>query len=148
VNPSYACAEDGLFAEDRNSGTNTNSSCTDAGKDRHLFYNFSMSLPAGATIKGLEVGLNGLGDAWSYFCVDLSWNSGSAWTSLKTTASLSSSKEWYWLGGPTDTWGHVWNTATEINSGANFRLRVTSVTTVPNTTLALDAVALKVSYTQ
>ena len=38
TSPTNAYASDGLFAVDTNSGTNTNTSCTNSGKDKHLYY--------------------------------------------------------------------------------------------------------------
>jgi hypothetical protein len=52
-----AYAADASFAIDTKSGTNTNTSCTDNGKDRHAYDNYNFNLPATALIEGIEVRL-------------------------------------------------------------------------------------------
>ena len=79
VNPTNAYADGGGVAQDVNSGSNTNSSCTNKGKDKHQFYNYNVSLPGGVTVKGIEVRLDAFVDAASNsptMCVQLSWNGG------------------------------------------------------------------------
>ena len=65
VNPANAFADDGLYAVDNNSGTNTSTSCTSTTKDRHRFYNYGFSIPGGASIPGIEVRLNARVDSTS-----------------------------------------------------------------------------------
>ena len=51
------------YAVDANSGTGTGTGCTGTGKDKHLFYNYGFVppvLPAGVTIRGIEVRLDAL----------------------------------------------------------------------------------------
>ena len=50
TNPNNAYKLDGLFAVDTDSGTSTNAICSNPGKDRHRFYNYNISVPAGSKI--------------------------------------------------------------------------------------------------
>ena len=61
--PGNAYTSNNAYAVDTNSGTTTSSAYTDAGKDRHLFYNYGFTLPAGATVLGIEVRLEAKVDA-------------------------------------------------------------------------------------
>src|ERR1700756_5747982 len=53
TNPSNAYKLDGLFAVDNDSGTSTNAICSNTGKDRHRFYNYNISVPAGSRVAGI-----------------------------------------------------------------------------------------------
>ena len=96
TSPTNAYADGGGNATDTDSGTGTSTSCTSTSKDRHRYYNYGISLPGGATVTGIEMRL----DAWvdstasgtRQMCVELSWNGGSSWTSVKTTPNLSTSE--------------------------------------------------------
>jgi hypothetical protein len=148
LNPGNACANDAAFAEDTNSGTNTNSSCSNTGKDRHQYYNFGFSIPAGATINGIEVRLDAWADSTTgapSLCAELSWNGGTTWTSVKQTGTLTTAQATYTLGAAGDTWGRAWS-AGEF-SNANLRLRITSVSTNNNRDHRLDWAAIRVTYT-
>src|SRR6185436_3572538 len=50
-----ALSDNAVFASDVNSGNTTSTNCADAGKDKHAFYTYALSIPGGATITGLEV---------------------------------------------------------------------------------------------
>src|SRR4029077_14666749 len=51
-----ACVADGTVASELNSGTPPPTSCADAGKDRHRFWDFGLGVPAAApAILGIEV---------------------------------------------------------------------------------------------
>ncbi len=63
TNPANAHTDNATFAVDTNSGSNTNTSCTNAGKDKHRFYNYGLSIPGAATIKGVTVRLDARADA-------------------------------------------------------------------------------------
>lgn len=147
LNPGNACANDAAFAEDTNSGSNTTSSCTDAGKDRHLFYNYGFSILAGSTIDGIEVRLDAWADATGggpFMCVELSWNGGTTWTAAKTTTSLGTTEATFTLGTSADTWGRTW--ASTDFADANFRVRITNVATNANRDFRLDWAAVQVTY--
>jgi hypothetical protein len=147
TNPTNAYSDDGIYAIDMNSGSATGSSCTNTGKDRHGFYNHGFTLPAEATITGIQVRLDAKTDSTSgapRLCVQLSWDGGSSWTALKTTTTLGTVEATYLLGSPADTWGHTWNSA-EL-SNANFRLRIINVATNTNRDFFLDWVGVNVYY--
>lgn len=145
-NPADALALDGRIAEDRDSGTNTTLSCTNTGKDRHRFYNYGFTIPAGSTINGIEVRLDGeLDGATGYICAQLSWDGGATWTTHKQTANVGPSPATYTLGSPTDSWGRAWTTADFANSA--FRLRLVSVANDPAARFSLDSAGVQVYFT-
>jgi hypothetical protein len=132
---------------DNNSGSSTGSSCTNTGKDRHIFYNYHFPLPADATISGIQVRLDAKTDNVSgapKLCVELSWDGGSTWTAIKTTTTLGTVEATYLLGSPADDWGHTWNVG-ELSNG-NFRLRISNVATNNNREFFLDWVGVNVYY--
>ena len=150
LNSSNAHADGGGAAQDVNSGTNNNSSCTANSKDKHRFYDFNINLPGGATVKGIEVRLDAFADSTSSsprLCVQLSWDGGTTWTSAKQTATLTASEATYILGGPLDTWGRTWTTTNLSN--ANFRVRVIDVASgsgAASRDFSLDWISVRVSY--
>ena len=150
VSASNAHADAGGVAQDVNSGTNSNSSCTDKSKDKHHFYDFSINLPGGATVKGIEVRLDAFADSASSsprMCVQLSWDGGTTWTTAKQTPTLTTSQATYILGSPVDTWGRTWTLANLSNP--NFRVRVIDIASSSGATsrdFSLDWIAVRVSY--
>jgi len=147
VSQTNAYANDGLFAVDNNSGTNNRTSCTNNGKDKHLFYNFNVNLPGTATVQGIEVRLDGKADSTSgspKFCVQLSWNGGTTWTAAKSTATLSTAELTYMLGSSTDTWGRTW--AASDFSNTNLQVRVIEIASSTARDFSLDWVAVRVTY--
>ncbi len=153
INPTNAYADDANRAEDRSSGTNTNTGCTNSGKDRHNFYNYGISVPSGDNVIGIEVRLDAWIDSTSgattrKMCVELSWDGGAHWTTTGTayqTSNLTTSQATYTLGSSSDTWGHTW-TPSQL-SDANFRVRITDVANSTSRTFYLDWAAVKVYYT-
>ncbi len=147
TNPTNAFSLNGLFAVDTDSGTNTNTTCTNSGKDKHQFYNFGISVPAGALIQGIEVRLNAKADSTAgtpKICAELSWDGGVSWTSAKTTGTLATGSKTYILGGPVDTWGRSWLDTNLANS--NFRVRLTNVSSSTARDFSLDWVTTRVRY--
>jgi len=150
VGASNAHADGGGVAQDVNSGTNSNASCTANSKDKHRFYNFNITLPAGATVKGIEVRLDAFADSTSStprMCVQLSWDGGVTWTAAKQTPALTTSEAAYTLGSPTDTWGRTWTSANL--SDTNFRVRVIDIASSSGATsrdFSLDWISVRVSY--
>jgi hypothetical protein len=147
VGPTNAYANDGLFAVDNNSGTNTSTSCTNSGKDKHLYYGFGVNLPVGVAVRGIEVRLDGKADSTSgapKFCVQLSWNGGTTWTAAKSTVTLSTTEQTFILGSPTDRWGRTW--ALGDFSNTNLRMRVIDVSSSAARDFSLDWVAVRVTY--
>jgi hypothetical protein len=146
TNPGNGHANDGAFAVDTNSGSNNNTSCTNNGKDKHVYRDYNISIPGG-TINGIEVRLDARADSTSgapRMCVQLSWNGGTSWTTAKTTANLTTSEATYTLGGAADTWGRTWSTANFTN--ANFRVRIINVASSTSRDFSLDWVAVRVTY--
>ncbi|MEW6401885.1 MAG: S8 family serine peptidase, partial [Chloroflexota bacterium] len=142
-----AYGDDGLFAQDVDSGTNASVNCDDAGKDRHRYANYNISLPAGATVQGIEVRLDAKTDSTigdPNLCVSLSWNAATNWSAWKNTSTLTTSEASYILGGSADTWGHNW-TATEL-SNASFQVRITDVASDVTRDFSLDWIAVNVTY--
>jgi hypothetical protein len=148
-NPTNAFADGGGYAEDVDSGTNTNTACNNTGKDRHVFYNYAFAIPAGSAVDGIEVRLDAWIDAGTagtrVMCVQLSWDGGTTWTAAKTTPTLSTSEATYILGTTADAWGRIWG-SNEF-SDANFRLRITNVAPNNARDFFLDWVPVQVTYT-
>ncbi|RPH60198.1 MAG: hypothetical protein EHM89_09330 [Acidobacteria bacterium] len=148
TSPTSAYADDGVFARDNNSGSSSSStSCTSSNKDKHLFYNYNLSIPSGSVIRGIEVRLDGKVESTSSspkFCVQLSWNGGSSWTTAKTTPRLSTNEASYVLGSLSDLWGRNWTTGNFGNS--SFRVRVISVASSTSRDFSLDWVAVRVTH--
>lgn len=149
-NPTRACAADGSVAVDASTGTNTTNSCTSAGKDRHRFWGYSFGLPSGVSaVNGISVRADvGLGNAngTSVLCVELSWDSGTTWTTPKSVTISGTGVATYALGGAADTWGHATWTLAQLGT-STFRVRVTDVATVSNKDFRLDYLGVQVHYT-
>lgn len=144
--PANAYFDDSLFAVDTNSGSNSNSSCTNSGKDKHQYYNYGISIP-GTTILGIEVRLDAKVDSTTgapKLCIQLSWNGGTSWTTAKQTGTLTTTEQTYTLGSAADNWGHAWTLA-EL-SNANFRVRIIDVATNTSRDFSLDWITVRVTY--
>ena len=140
-------AVDGQFAVDANSGTNTNTSCTNAGKDKHDFFTYNVNLPAGVAIQGIEVRLDAKVSSTAnspVMCAQLSWDGGTTWTAAQSTPTLTTATATYILGGSANTWGRPW--ALGDFSNANFKVRVIDVAASTARTFSLDWIAVRVTY--
>lgn len=147
TSPTNAYANDSAFAVDTNSGTNTNTTCTNTGKDKHAYYNYGFNIPAGVSIKGIEVRLDARADSTSgspKMCVQLSWDGGVTWTTAKTTNTLTTSEATYTLGTATDTWGRTWSSSDFSNT--SFRVRIINIASNTSRDFSLDWVAVQVTY--
>jgi hypothetical protein len=149
--PTLAYASDNSYAIDgttlNGSGSGNGVLCTGNDKDKHLFYNYGLTVPSGATINGIEVRLDALIDSqvgMPFMCIQLSWDGGNTWTAAKSTTTLNTTKATYTLGGPADTWNRSWSNA-NINN-ANFRLRIIDVASNTSRRFSLDWAAVKVYY--
>ncbi len=145
--PTNAYIADDQFAIDTNSGTNTNTSCTNAGKDKHNYFNYNFNVPGGASIRGIEVRLHARVDSTANaprMCVQLSSDGGTTWTTALSTTNLTTTNVVYTLGGATNTWGRTW-TAGDF-SNANFRVRIIDVASSTARDFSLDSVAVQVTY--
>lgn len=142
---SNAYALDNNFAVDLWSGTGISTDYTSPQKDRHIYYNFALNVPAGASIKGFQVRLDAKTDSASKspkMYVQLSGDGGKTWTPAKATTNLTKARTTYILGAGTETWGRSW-TATEANS---VWLRITQVASSTLRTFSLDYAAIQVTY--
>nr|WP_255603134.1 S8 family serine peptidase [Oscillochloris sp. ZM17-4] len=145
--PTNAYDNDGLYAVDTNSGSGTSTSCTNNRKDRHIFYNYNVAVPGGATVSGIEVRLDAKADSTTgapKICVELSSDGGATWTAAKTTTTLSTAEATYIVGGAADTWGRSWTGANLGNS--SFRVRLTNVASNTSRDFSLDWVSVQVTY--
>ncbi len=148
--PANACGDDLVFASDVNSGTNATISCANAGKDRHRWWDFGLGVPATVwAVNGIQVradeGMNNNGGT-NQICVELSWDGGTNWTAAKVqNLTGGSTITTYTLGAANDTWGRTWLGSEFAN--ANFRVRITDVTSQPNKTFELEYLAVQVTYT-
>ena len=115
-NPTNAYASNDSYA----------SSESGSSRDEQDYYNFSPTIPAGSSILGIIVSIEGLPNVAKQpnFRVKLSWNAGSSWTATKDTGAYSSEgyKE---VGGSTELWGRTWTIAELGNT--NFRIHVENV---------------------
>ncbi|MCI0550486.1 MAG: S8 family serine peptidase [Anaerolineae bacterium] len=147
TNPANALNDNSVFAVDTNSGTNSNTSCTNNGKDKHHYFNYNFSLPPTAVIQGIQVRLDARVDATGgnpRICVQISWNGGTSWVTAKQTSTLTTTEATYILGGTADTWGRTWAVGNFTN--ANFRIRVIDVAGNTNRDFSLDYIAVNVTY--
>ncbi len=143
LNPTNAFADDAAFASN-----------IDGDDDRHLFYDYSLTVPTGAAVNGIEVQLDWWLDAVNgnnSMRVELSWDGGTSWTGSMPDTVESTTEHTTVLGGSTDLWGRVSWTPAEF-SDTNFRLRLTSRCQGSGTNCNprdyfLDWVAVKVYFT-
>jgi len=146
-NPANAQGDDSAVAVDTDSGTAADMSCTSTARDKHRFFNYGITVPAGATVQGIEVRLDARADSTSgspRMCVELSWDGGVSWTAPQVTATLSTSMSSKTLGGAANTWGRAW-TASDL-SDARFRIRITNVANSTARDFTLDWAAVRVTY--
>lgn len=135
-NATSAFADGGGVASNRNGGG-----------DRHRYYSFGVSIPAGCAIKGIELRLDwyldsSFGD--NSISAELSWNGGASWTAAKTDVTETTSEHTATLGGASDLWGRSW-TASDL-SNSNLRVRVTSNSPQPLRDFYLDWVPVRITY--
>jgi hypothetical protein len=147
--PANACMTDGSVATDASTGTNLSLVCTDAGKDRHRFWDVGRGLPATVSAVGgiqvrADVGLNN-NSGTSQICAQLSWDGGTTWTAAKSIAVTAVAVTTYSLGATNDSWGRTW-LGSEF-SNANFRLRIIDASDRTTKDFRLDGLAVQVTYT-
>jgi hypothetical protein len=147
--PANACVTDAAVATDAGTGTNLTVSCTDAGKDRHRFWDFGLGVPTSvAAVSGIQVradvGLNN-NSGTSQICAQLSWDGGTSWTAARSIAVPNVGVTTYALGATNDTWGRSWSGADFSN--AAFRVRVIDVSDKNAKDFRLDGLAVQVTYT-
>jgi hypothetical protein len=148
VNPTSAFAADASDAWDANSGTGTGATCGSAGKDRHRYYDYGLSVPSNASLLGIEVRLDASVSSATgtrFMCVELSWDGGTTWTAAQSTSALTATTTTYTLGSSSDTWGRTWTVPGDF-SDANFRVRITNVGDDNTQRFQLDWVAVRVTH--
>ncbi|MCP4546702.1 MAG: hypothetical protein GY835_09595, partial [bacterium] len=144
-NPTRAYADgsgSSSYAESRNNGSYWNGRT-----DRHRYYNYGISIPAGSTIQGIEVRLDWWLDSTSgtnNLSVDLSWNGGTSWTSTQVDTWETTSQHTIILGGTNDTWGRTWS-VNDFSNG-NFRVRLHSYSSSSSRDFRLDWVPVRITY--
>jgi hypothetical protein len=130
------------FADDGNPARNANG----AG-DRHRFYNYGITVPAGCPVMGIEVLLDwrlGNAQGTSSMSVELSSDGGATWTAAKTDPIETGTFHQATLGGTADLWGRSW-TAADLGNGS-FRVRVRCDSTATGKDFFLDWVPVRVTY--
>jgi hypothetical protein len=143
--PNLVGSPDGTVASDVNSGTAKSTSCTSTARDSEVA-TFAPPSVSG-TIRGIQVQLTGRASSSKNsprFCVQLSWDGGSTWTTGKSTGNLTTSLATYTLGTTSDTWGHSWTTAQL--GGANLRVRIIDLASSTARNFYLDAVGVAITY--
>ena len=136
VDPTYAFADGGGYASNM-----------DGAGDRHRYHDYSISIPSGCSVKGIEVRLDwwlDSTDGASSMSVELSWDGGGSWTAPKTDTTETISEHTATLGSSTDTWDRSWTSAELTN--ANFRVRLTSNSSDSLRDFYLDWVPVKAYY--
>lgn len=135
TNPDNAFSSDNAYATNGTDGQS------------QLYANFGFSIPSGSTINGIEVTVEGKTSSTSggrQFNVALSGDSGSNFTSEKTTGALTTSDSTHTLGGNADLWSGSWNQSNFTND--NFRVKVISKISGGSKILSLDHIQVKVHY--
>ena len=138
------------------SSDDSRASATSDSSNDVQYYNFGLpTIPAGSTINGIEVQVEGYRNNNRQAQVSLSWNNGVSYTTgsgtgVKTTNVPYDNSSPYTdgtsiLGGSSDTWGiaHTWSPGDFIN--ANFRVKLNE--NDADWTLYVDQVQVKVYYT-
>ena len=138
-------APNAAVASDPNSGTRKSTSCTATTRDSEIA-TFAVSGVSGS-ILGIQVQLTGRASSTRNtprFCVQLSWDGGSTWTTGKSTSNLTTTLKTYTLGSTSDSWGHAWTPA-QLGS-SSFRVRVIDLGNSTSLGYYLDAVGVAVTY--
>jgi polyhydroxybutyrate depolymerase len=120
---------------------------TNGAGDRHRFFNYNVTIPAGCNVRGIEVRLDWRLDSTtgtSSMGTELSWNAGTNWTAAKTDAVESTALHTAVLGSASDTWGRAWTPA-ELGNSA-LRVRVTANSTSSFRDFFLDWLPVRITY--
>lgn len=135
-NPTRALTNDGQYATETSDG------------DRHRFSNFGFSVPANATIAGIQVDVEAKSTDPSGCEIDVDISSNNSNFGNDKTIGLTSTDTLRSVGGVTDTWGDSWTPA-EVNS-SNFAVRITYVDPGSSCsgTASVDYLQARIFYTQ
>ena len=148
TSPLNACGpEDGVYAQDKNSGLGGPLMCGDPASDRHVYGGFGLTVPSGRTVTGLEV--RTVGDHTrrnipAAICIEVSTNGGASWSAAKlhTYVDATAALETVIFGSGTDMWGQSW---TPANVGS-LSVRISSVSGFKNDTFQLDSIGARFTY--
>ncbi len=148
-----AFADGGGVATDTKSGKGVNTTPTAAGADKHQYYNYGMGnipIPGSSTITGITVRADIVVDSLTnspFTAIQLSWDSGSSWTTAKSQSLTATGETTYTYGSAADNWGRTWSLS-EL-SDANFRVRVINGDTASpnNRDFSLDWIRVSITFT-
>jgi hypothetical protein len=130
--------------------TSNNSRASGGYSDSVEYYNFYIpAIPAGATINGIEVAIEGYTSGSRQAQISLSWNNGGSYytsgTGIKTTdmpGTTATNEATVIFGGPSDSWNRTWAYGDFTN--AHFRVKL--ATTGSSRSLYVDQLQVKVYY--
>ena len=140
ANPANAYLSDNLYA-----------TALQGDQKLYSWYNFGLSIPAGATIKGIEVSVEAKADSTTY-CGDgtkislrLTKNKNDGVGGTGLTPTLTSSDAVYTLGSPTDLWYTTWSPS---DFGTDFGVSFVNgwCASNPTTLYSIDQIRIKVYY--
>ncbi len=125
--------------------TSDDSRATTAGTTYGVCSTYGFTIPAGATINGIEVQVEGRSSVAGTvdYGAGLSWDGGTSWTTEKTDSYTSTTDATDTFGGPADTWGRTWTRA-DFTDGT-FQLRVRK-TVSGISDLEIDLLQVRVTY--
>jgi len=128
--------------------SNNSDTWATASTQKQDYSSFGFSIPAGATIDGIEVSMEGGNVAGCPVCsvgVDLSWNGTTNYSAQKDISWNNGADTIKTYGGASDTWGRSW--AVSEFSDANFFLRAEATDAVYGAP-DVDHIKVKVYYTE
>jgi hypothetical protein len=141
--PSYSAS--GTFTSPDNafSSNNVYASASNGQSESYANFRSTFTIPSGATIMGIYVGVEAKKSSGSTnnFDVSLSWDGGGNFTATENTGQFTGSDTTRYVGSATDTWSRTWSPSDF--SDANFRVRLKANT---SGTLYLDYVQVIVYY--
>jgi len=112
----------------------------------HKYGNFNISIPAGSTVNGIEVAVQGCASSGNDKDLDIyiSDNNGSTWGNNEDANNFDTNCDTITLGGSNDKWGRANWTLAELANGT-FAVRIHN--DFSSGTIGVDYVAVKVHYT-
>jgi hypothetical protein len=115
--------------------------------DKVEYYDFGFGIPAGATIDGIEVEVEGYTTSTRQIEVSLSGDNGANYTASQTTSlAIGVASEGVdSLGGPADLWGGIWTPDTFADG--NFRVKLDATSVGPGPIVYVDQLRVRVQYT-
>ncbi len=144
--------DDDSWTDPGNAGTSDDAYASMSGRPKSLDWSgFALGIPSGATIHGIEVGLEKRASntsSNSSLGVELSWDGGTTYTTTGNSVSFSNgSDDVAIFGGPADGWGRNWSSAELDDASFRVRLRGSVPADSVANSLYLDQIRVTVSYT-